>query len=58
MLTATAADCVTTGTEANQNLIVSSDWVKPGLKPRKETPTHHTEIKTTTDYKASKETSR
>lgn len=29
-----------------------------GLKPRKETPTYHTKIKTATDYKASKETCR
>lgn len=53
-----APDCITSGTDTCQHWIISSDWVMTGLKPRKETPTYHVKIKTTTDYKASKQTSR
>lgn len=58
MPTVIASDCVITGTETCQNLIILSEWVMTRLKPRKKTPTYHTKIKTIVDYKASEVTAR
>lgn len=58
MLRATASDCVVTGTETGQNLIILSDWVMTRFKASTQTLTYHTKIKTIVDYNASKVTAR